>query len=120
MNINEAILQINYAAENAHRRHITFGFGLMMLYNEKAEEAMDYVAAKYPKSLAGFPLIEAEATATDTPAKAVADNIIKCRSEWVTVSAKIEHIRLRGKKQLSESGNAQKIVKETIEKLDKL
>jgi len=120
MNITEATLQINYAAENAHRRHITFGFGHIMLYNEKAEEAADYIAAKYPTKLAGFPLIEAEATATDRSPKKVADGIIDRRAKWVAVCAKIEHVRLKGMKTLSESGNVSKIVEDTIKQLEKL
>jgi len=96
MNIDEAILQINYAAEKAHRKYITLGFGQMMLYLEKAEQATDFVAANYPKNSSGFPLIEAEAKATNKSPKLVADNILLRRAEWITIAAKIESIRFAG------------------------
>ena len=121
MNIKEAIQQINYAAENAHRRYLTFGYSFMLLYNEKIEEATDYIVDKYPKHLKKYPLIEAEAKATGKEPKEVADNIIEQRKKWINAAAKIEKLRFEGKTKISENPqDINKIVKEIIKKLDKI
>ena len=119
MNIAEALQQINYAVDRAHSRHITVGFGQIMVYNEKAEEAADYVAAKYPENLSGFPLIAVEVAVTDKAAKEVADDIISSRSKWLSLSTEIEKVRLRGKYQIRTSdANIEMVVEETIKALD--
>jgi len=91
---DEAIRLINYAAEQAHSRYITHGFGMLYMYQEKAEEAADFVAANYPKKISGFPFIKAEKDATGKPAKEIADNIISQKAKWIAAAAKIEKIRL--------------------------
>jgi hypothetical protein len=121
MNITEAFLQINYAVERAHGRYLTCGFGQIAVYQEKAEQAADYIAAKYPKNVAGYPLIQAEVHATNKCSKEVADSIIAAKSEFVALAAKIEEIRLGAKYKLrKEKTDAQieRIVKKTIEALD--
>lgn len=121
MDIKEALLQLNYAAENAHRRYLTFGYGHIMLYNEKAEEAADYVAAKYPKKISAYPLIEAEACGSDRKPKDVADDIIDRRSEWVAVCAKIEKIRFKAKHDLQKpQADIVEIVQKTIKDFEEI
>jgi len=120
MNIAEAILKINYAAEKAHSKYLTLGFGQMMLYLEKAEQAADFVAAKYPKKISRFPLIEAEATATNTPPNVIADNILARRAEWIAIAAKIENIRFTGFTLLSTSKNIESDTEQCINELNKL
>jgi len=117
MNIKEATLQINYAAEAVHRKYLTLGFVQTMLYLEKAEQAADFVAAKYPKNISSFPLIEAEATATDQAANVVADNILARRAEWIAIAAKIENIRFSGFTLLKTS---KKIESDTLQCIDDL
>jgi hypothetical protein len=119
MNTTEALQQINYAASKAHSKHIAFGFGQMMVYQEKADEAMDFVAAKYPHSLSGYPLIEAEVVATRKSAKEVADGIINKRGEWLTTAAKIEKTRLMAKGLIkAKNANIDEIVKKLVQELD--
>ncbi len=93
MNIKESIQLINYAAEQAHCRYITSGIGLTMVYQEKAEEAADFIAANYPNSISGYPLIKAEIDATGKSPAEVVDTIISKKAEWIARAAKIEKIR---------------------------
>jgi len=121
MNITEAFLQINYAVERAHGRYLTCGFGQIAVYQEKAEEAADYVAAKYPEDLSGYPLIVAEMKATKKSSKQVADNILKCKGRFITIAAKIEEIRLHAKHKLRKErpGDViERITKKAIKALD--
>lgn len=121
MNIKEAKLLINYAAERAHKKHITSGFGMTMVYQEKSDEAADFIAANYPKKLTGFPLIQAEVTATKKTAKQVADNIITQKSKWIKVAAKIEKIRLKAIADLEKSNiHLDENVKLIISSIDKI
>jgi len=121
MNVLEAIQQINYAVNRAHNRHIAPGSVYNLVYQEKAEQAADYVAAKYPKSLSGYPLIEAEVKATKKSAKDVADAIINRRAEWLTTSSKIEELRLGAKQKIYEDGvDIYEIVQEVVKKLDEV
>lgn len=121
MNITEAFLQINYAVNRAHGRYLTCGFGQIAVYQEKAEEAADYIAAKYPENMDAYPLIVAEMNATNRSAKRVADSIIKSKSRFIAIAAKIEEIRLGTKHKLrKEKTDAQieRIVKKAIKALD--
>jgi hypothetical protein len=81
-------------------KFITSVPGQEMTYQEKAEEATDYVAAGYPADLSGYPFVAAEATATGATATEVADAIIAQRSAWVVIGAEIEQYRIGGKFQV--------------------
>lgn len=100
---------IDRAAENARLRHITPGAGQAMAYQEKAEEAADYIAAGYPAATGspptydGYPFITAEVNATGKTSTEAADDIISQRSAWVTVGAQIEQERLGGKKAVTDA-----------------
>ncbi len=94
MKIKEALLQLGYAVDRAHKKHITYGFGQAMVYQEKADEATDYLAAGYPENISGYPLLNAEKEATGKSVIQVADGIIAKKSKWISTATKIEKIRL--------------------------
>ncbi len=121
MNVLEALQQINYAVHRAHTRHTAPGSVYNLVYQEKAEQAADYVAAKYPKGLSGFPLIEAEVKATKKSAKDVADGIINRRAEWLTMSSKIEELRLGAKQKIYDDDiDIRAIVENVVKTLDEI
>lgn len=121
MNVLEALQQINYAVNRAHNRHVAPGSVYNLVYQEKAEQAADYIAAKYPKSLSGYPLIEAEVKATNKSAKDVANGIIERRAAWLTTSSKIEKLRLGAKQKIYDDDvDIKKIVENVVKKLDEV
>ncbi len=123
MNIEEGKLLINYAAERAHRRHLPagIGFGLLLAYQEKVEEAADYIAANYPKKISGFPILHAVSKASDKPAREVADDIIAAKATWIKQSAKIEGFRVGALTHLIETNaDIDSIVEHAISHIDKL
>lgn len=110
--------EVDSSAEKARLRYITNGAGQSMAYQEKSEEAADFIAAGYPTgspqgspigsvgspiSLPGYPFIEAEVRATGKTAKQVADDIVAQKAAWVAVGALIEEVRLGGKKAIDEA-----------------
>ncbi len=95
MNINEGIRIITYAANQVHARKLTIGFGMVLVFHEKVTEATDYIAAGYPKDLIGWPFIHADKEARGVSAKKAADDIIKVKSEWVSIAAEVERIRIK-------------------------
>lgn len=104
-----AIKTIEAVAETARRRYITDGAGQAMTYQEKGEEAADYVAAGYPAATgspptyAGYPFIQAEVEATGKTSTQAADDIIAQKSVWIAVGATIEKERVGGKKAVNEA-----------------
>ena len=94
----EAYYMIDAAAENARLRYITGGAGQAQTYQEKSEEAADYVAAGYPADTSNYPFVQADANAYGSTPTDAADYILLKRSEWVTLGAAIEELRLGGKK----------------------
>ena len=99
----QAKLIIDEAAERARLRYITGGAGQAMAYQEKGEEAADYIAAGYPADLSSYPFIEAETIATGKTATQAADDIIDQKSAWITVGSHIEKVRLGGKKDVDDA-----------------
>jgi len=95
--------KIDSTAEQARRRYITVGDGQSMIYQEKSEEATDYIAAGYPVDLTPYPLIQAEATAMGISSTIAADTIISQKSMWVGIGSTIELIRLTGKKAITDA-----------------
>lgn len=123
MDIDEGTLLINYAAERAHRRHISsgIGFGLILGYQEKVEEAADFIAANYPKKISGFPMIQSTAKAIGKSAREVADNTIAEKAKWIKNAAKIEGYRLEAFTHMEEvDADIESIVKHAISHLDKI
>lgn len=94
---------IDMQAEQARLRYVTGGAGQAMAYQEKADEASDYVAAGYPVDLSSYPFIQAEINATGKTKEAAADDILTQRSAWITVGASIEEERLGGKKAVDDA-----------------
>ena len=113
---------IDEAAEAARLRYITYGSGQAMAYQEKGDEAADFIAAGYPVgspsgspigsvigspvSLPGYPFIEAEVKATGKTPRQAADDIVAQKAAWVAVGATIEQSRLGGKKKVDEALDA--------------
>jgi hypothetical protein len=98
-----AFNRIDQSAERARLRHITGGIGQALVYQEKAEQAVDYITAGYPSDLSSYPYLQAEAIATSKDSKQIADDILAERSKWIAVGADIEAERLRGKKNVREA-----------------
>ena len=99
----EAYRQIDKQSERTRQKYITAGAGQAMIYQEKGDEAADYITAGYPVSLVGYPLIQAEVNATGKTATDAADDIISMRTAWIVVGAQIEEIRLTGKKAVTDA-----------------
>lgn len=92
-----SIYELDKATEGVRDKFITRGPGQAMTYQEKGDEAADFVAAGYPADLSTYPFLQAEVNATGkTPAQA-ADDILAQKSAWIVVGAAIEEERLRGK-----------------------
>ena len=98
-----AKLKVDSAAEKARLRFITNGSGQAMVYQEKADEAADFIANSYPAptgsppTYVGYPFIQAEINATGKTKEQAADDIIAQRTAWVATGAQIEEERLGGK-----------------------
>jgi len=90
-------LEIDEMSETIRLRHLTAGAGQIITYQEKADEAGDYVAAGYPVGLSGYPFIQAEVNATNKTATQAADDILTQQSAWIIVGAQIEELRIGGK-----------------------
>jgi len=98
-----ALNRIDQSAERARLRHVTGGIGQALVYQEKAEQAVDYITAGYPSDLSAYPYLQAEANATGKDSTQIADDILTQRSMWIAVGAQIEEERLRGKKAVREA-----------------
>lgn len=100
---------VDQTAERARVKYITIGSGQSLAYQEKAEEAADYIAAGYPAPSGsppvyeGYPFIQAEVNATGKTKEQAADDIIAAKSTWVSVGANIEEVRLGGKKNIDDA-----------------
>lgn len=96
-----AMIQIDIIAEQARLRYITDGAGQSQIYQEKADQAADYVASGYPVDTSGYPFVQADADVYSITPTVAADNILLKRSEWITVGVQIEQERLNGKNTIS-------------------
>lgn len=102
-NQTTAFNRIDQSAERARLRHITGGIGQALVYQEKAEQAVDYITAGYPSDLASYPYLQAEANATGKDSTKIANDILAQRSLWIAIGAQIEEIRLKGKRVVREA-----------------
>ena len=112
---------IDRYAGNIRGKFVTTVPGQEMTYQEKAEQAADYVAASYPADTSNFPFIQAEIDATSKTKEQAADDILSQRATWITIGAAIEQHRLSGKKQVDEASteeDVKNIVDSTIALLD--
>jgi len=94
---------IDYMAEVVRLKYVTPGSAQAMTYQEKGEEAADYVAASYPADLSSYPFIQAEINATGKTKEAAADDILAQKAAWIAVGASIEEERLSGKKAVDDA-----------------
>jgi hypothetical protein len=93
----EAKLSVDNMAEATRLKYVTAGSTQAMTYQEKGDEAADYVAAGYPVDLSSYPFIQAEASATGNTATQAADNILAQKSAWIAIGAAVEEVRIGGK-----------------------
>ena len=105
-----AFNRIDQRAERARLRHITGGIGQALVYQEKAEQAVDYITAGYPSDLSSYPHLQAEANATGKDSVQIANDILTQRSAWIAIGADIEEARLRGKKAVREATDIDSII----------
>lgn len=89
--------RIDSLAEHARSKYITAGYGQMLTYQEKSDEASDYLVAGSPVDLTGYPFIQAEVNATGKTATVASNDILDAQSLWITKGALIEEYRLKGK-----------------------
>lgn len=108
-NQESAFNRIDQCAERARLRHITGGIGQALVYQEKAEQAVDYITAGYPSDLSSYPYLQAEAAATGKDSVQIADDVLTHRSVWIRTCAEIEYERLRGKKAIREATDIESI-----------
>ncbi len=121
MNTKEGIRIINYVANQAHGRHLDIGAALILVFQEKTEEAADFIAAGYPKDLTSWPFIHADKEALGISAKKAADDIIKTKAEWVAIAAQVERIRIKAILDLRKrKANVDKVVHTAVEQLNRI
>lgn len=92
--------KIDETAENVRLNYITSGSGQGIVYQEKVDEASDFIAEGYPKLTDNYPFIRAEVNATGKTSKQVVDDIIAAKSTCISKLAVIEEERLKGKKKI--------------------
>ena len=93
----QAVYELEKGTEAIRGKFVTRGPGQSMTYQEKGDEAADYVAAGYPADLSTYPFLQAEVNATGQTAAEAADTILAQKSAWIVVGAAIEEERLKGK-----------------------
>lgn len=105
----KAKIVIDEAAGVARTRFITEVPGQALTYQEKAEEAADFVAAGYPTDLSNYPFIQGEMDATGKTKEQTADDILAQKSAWIGFGAEIEKYRIGGKKQVDEAADIETV-----------
>lgn len=116
-----ALVQIDAHAGDTRARFITVAPGQELTYQEKSEEAADFVAAGYPADTTSYPFIEAEMAAYGKTSTQAADDILSRKSMWIAAGSEIERHRLSGKTQVAAAATAEEIdtiVADTIALLD--
>ena len=102
-----AKLLIDSAAGEAREKYITIGKGQGATYIEKEKDAQAFKAAGYPIDETDYAYVTAEKNATATTATVAADNVIAISSQWKSINANIEELRIQYKKECSESVDVQ-------------
>lgn len=91
------IAVIDNLSEIQRTQYITSGSGQALTYQEKSEEASDYIAAGSPVDLTPYPFIQAEVNATGKTATVASNDILTAQSLWITKGSLIEEHRIKAK-----------------------
>lgn len=86
------IHQLNIAVESKRATFTTSGAVQAMVYQEKVEQATDFLVNG--DSLEKYPLLSVEVKATGKSAKIIANNILDQRGDWLKKISATEGIRL--------------------------
>ena len=101
--ISSNIETLNKLCEIQRLKYITPGSGQALTYQEKSEEATDFLAAGSPADLTPYPFIQAEINATHKDSDVAAKDILTAQSLWITKGALIEQYRLTAKIDINSS-----------------
>lgn len=88
---------IDIKAGEIRSKYITTIPGQAEVYQEKYDQAVDYITNNYPVDTSPYPMIQAEANATGYTPTQSADAIVAQRSTWLGNMSSIEEERRRGK-----------------------
>jgi len=99
--IKRAIAEINLAFTSALRSNITLTAESAGLYQLKYAEAIKYIKASSPASLANYPFLKLESGALNVTAETVASNIITAHDAWNAKLLSIETIRQNAKAEIN-------------------
>lgn len=91
------IEKIDIISENQRLKYITGGAGQALTYQEKSEQASDYIVASSPVDLTPYPFIQAEVNATGKDSTTVANDILAAQSLWISKGSSIEEYRIKAK-----------------------
>lgn len=98
----KAKVVVDDVAGQARKKYLTTADGQEMTYLKKEADAEAFKAAGYPEvDIADYPWINAEAIAQEDTGQEVADAILAQRDAWITIGAKIEEERMKGKVQIN-------------------
>ena len=123
MNYYDALRKINYLCMQKHNELITNGFGHILVYQEKIDEATDFMIDKRKKNnktTKHYPFLEKEAKATNKSIEEVAEIIIQKRKEWIKKASDIEYLRLKAKEKLSKEHKNDAVIEELNKELNSL
>lgn len=90
---NSFLALINSHIEKYRNSFTSRGAIQSMVYQEKVDQATDFIASGYANE-SDYPLLVAEATAAKKTTKKVADTIILKRSEWLQKITQTEEMRI--------------------------
>ena len=99
--VDEAQHVVNAIVENARQVYFNVGPFQMMVYDEKFQEASDYIVDNMPENLSKYPFIQIEAEVTGKSGEEIANAIIDGRREWISFNVETEKKRLIAKHDLT-------------------
>jgi len=88
---------VDSTAGTSRLKYLTSIPGQAEVYQEKYDQAVDYITNSYPVDTTPYPMIQAEANATGNTPTECADNIVAERTTWLTKMSAIEEERRKGK-----------------------
>ena len=108
LNRENALNDIDQAAENVRKSFITALPGQMLSYSIKEAEARQFIADNRPTDISDYKMLTAESKGRKIDISELADIIIAKADEWILITANIESIRLQYK-DLIKSLNIEKV-----------